>query len=298
MAQEISISKKLKISKAQQNMLGAVLGASMILGVCLVLALYFMRYIKFNATVIGEKDKAIEGYSNMIKEVGVCKKPTGKIYSERDLKTCHPNETDVNSVQGTLRSQILVDMAQNKDLEAVGRDTVSICYNSSTKEKYNYKFWNDKIINAPNEDLREYYTKLFGMCSALRAVPDALPANKNELALMASLDRIFEISSWTPTSLSPGGEIETNIPGLGAIEVNLTVEADGGTTQNVLSNIEKSIRDFEVNTATIEWNGGQLNLSAKATAFYTQEVGLEEYTETVKGDGVITKSGGAEEAEE
>ena len=32
----LSIGKRLKISKAQQNMLGAVLAASMILGVCLV----------------------------------------------------------------------------------------------------------------------------------------------------------------------------------------------------------------------------------------------------------------------
>ncbi|MBQ3429845.1 hypothetical protein IJG21_00235 [Candidatus Saccharibacteria bacterium] len=295
MAQEISISKRLKISKAQQNMLGAVLAASMILGICMVLAIYFIKYIKFNATIIGEKDKAIEGYSNMIRDVGVCERPTGKIYSERDLKTCHPNETDVNKVSGSLRSQILIDMAKNEDLESVGRDTAGVCYNKTTGEKYTYEFWNDKLANAPDEDLREYYTKLFGMCSALRAVPDALPANKNELALMASLDKIFEISSWTPTSLSPGGEVETNIPGLGAIEVNLTVEADGNTTQNVLSNIEKSIRDFEINTATIEWTGGQLNLSAKATAFYTQEVGLEEYTETVKGDGTITKNGGAEE---
>ena len=79
MAKEVSITKRLKISKAQQNMLGAVLVSSMILGVCLVLAFYLVKYIGFNATVIGEKDAAVTGYSETIRKLGVCDKPNGKI---------------------------------------------------------------------------------------------------------------------------------------------------------------------------------------------------------------------------
>ena len=77
---------------------------------------------------------------------------------------------------------------------------------------------------------------------------------------------------------------------MGAIELTLSVEANGEITLNALNNIEKSVRDFEINSATIEWIGDQqLNLDARATAFYTEVQGLNELTETVKGDGTITK---------
>jgi len=305
MAKKIDISKKLKISKAQQNMLGAVLASGMILGVCVVLAIYFVKYIKFNAIVIGEKDKSIDSYTKMISSVGACPKPRGKNYSESELLSCQPNNIKLSddSVKGSLRSQILVDMAQNESLESVGRDTLSICYDESKtpREKYSYDFWYNKMYNAPSEELRQYYLNLFGICSALRAVPDALPAAKNELALMASLDKIFEISNWTPTSLAPGDQAQSTVDGLGAIQVNLVVDADTGnnTTQTVLSNIEKSIRDFEINTASIEWIGtGQITLTARATSYFTEEVGLKEYTKSVKGDGKITTTEGLESEEE
>ena len=84
------------------------------------------------------------------------------------------------------------------------------------------------------------------------------------------------------------------MPGLGAIEVNLSVNSDGSVTQTVLSNIEKSIREFSINTATIEWTGDdQLKLEASATAYYTEEVELDEQTTTIKnvnGDWKVTRT--------
>ena len=290
MAKEVSITKRLKISKAQQNMLGAVLVSSMILGVCLVLAFYLVEYIGFNATVIGEKDAAVTGYSETIRKLGVCDKPNGKIYSDTELQHCNPNKVKAEDVADSLRYDVLVNMAQNESLESVARESVGECYNSITGEKYDYEYWNKKYNRAKTEDSRKYYIQIIGLCSALRAIPDALPASKNELALMASLDKIFEISKWTPEALSPGGDTESKIEGLGAIELTLSVEANGEITLNALNNIEKSVRDFEINSATIEWIGDQqLNLDARATAFYTEVQGLNELTETVKGDGTITK---------
>ncbi len=288
----LSIGKRLKISKAQKNMLGAILAASMTLGVCLVFAIYLVKYITFNTKVVEEKDKAIEGYSKTIENLGVCLRPKGGVYSSTELNYCKPNGIKADEVEDSLRYALLVRMAQNEDLESVGRDTVETCKDETTGNKITYEEWNTKIKDAENNaELREYYTKMLGMCSALRVIPDALPAYKNELALMASLDEIFEQSNWKPESLSPGEVVETEIEGLGAIEVNLTVEANGDTTQKVLSNIEKSIRDFEINSATITWSGAQLDLSARATAYFTEQQGLVEGTKTVKGDGKVTTSG-------
>ncbi len=300
----LSIGKRLKISKAQQNMLGAVLAASMILGVCLVLAIYLIKYINFNVKVVEEKEKAVQGYSDLIKELGVCSSPSGRVYSGAELSRCAPNSVSLTEVKGTFRQRILEEMAQNTDLESVGRDTVESCYDNesgegSERKKYSYEYWNLLIENTEdNDELREYYTKMLGMCSALRVIPDALPAFSNDLALMASLDKVFEESGWKPESLSPGDITTTDIEGVGAIEINLMVEANGDITQKVLANIEKSIRDFEINSATITWNGSQLNLSARATAYYTERQGLVEETETVKGDLKTTTTEDVEEEEE
>ena len=52
MAKEIAIGKRAKISQAQQNMLLAVLGASVVLGAAISLILHFIQQISFNTEVI------------------------------------------------------------------------------------------------------------------------------------------------------------------------------------------------------------------------------------------------------
>ena len=93
--------------------------------------------------------------------------------------------------------------------------------------------------------------------------------------------------------MSPGGDGTTEIPGLGAINVNLSVHTYNTTTVKVLQNLEKSIREININTASIEWSAGnQLNINASATAYYTEPGTLNEGLMTVKGNGKVTKSGG------
>ena len=43
---------------------------------------------------------------------------------------------------------------------------------------------------------------------------------------------------------------------------------------------------------------GQITLTARATSYFTEEVGLKEYTKSVKGDGKITTTEGLESEEE
>ena len=44
--------KREKISKAQQYTMLEVLGASLVLGTCIVMSIFLIKYIKFNATII------------------------------------------------------------------------------------------------------------------------------------------------------------------------------------------------------------------------------------------------------
>ncbi|MBR3256836.1 hypothetical protein IKG02_00920 [Candidatus Saccharibacteria bacterium] len=282
--------KKLKIGKAQQTMLGAVAVASFVLGICLVIAVYFLKYIRFDAAIISEKDKAIDGYNDTIKNIGICTKPRGKTYSAKELERCVPDEVSVDDVSGSLRANVLINMAQNENLESVARNGLSVCVDSSTGEKLSYERLMRRYENSTSEEDRLKYYQIYTMCSALRAIPDALPAAKNELALMASIDKIFKVSGWEPDNITPGGDAESAFGGLGATSISISMQTSSETAIRVLRNLEKSIRDIDVEGLSLEWSGGRLNLSAKAKAYYTEPVEISEGIVTVRGDGRVTRS--------
>ena len=295
MAKDMAISKRLKISKAQQEIFLAVGAASLIIGVAIVFAIYFIKYISFNTKIITEKDAAIAAYSSAISDAGICKKPSGKTYSISELEKCDPNNISAEEVTGSLRANILLDMAANEDLESVARDGLAVCYVGGTTdgEKYTQEKLLEKYQDAEDDDTRAYWLSMIKMCSALRVVPDALPAQQNEEALMSSLNQIFILSGWMPESLSPSGSTSTSeIAGVGAIPVSLSIEASSAVTHGVLSSIEKSIREFAIEAATIDWGGDdRLTLSAQATAYYAESKTAVEEEKIVYATDAAKKKG-------
>ena len=287
-AKEIAIGKRAKISEAQQYMLLSVLGASVILGVAISLTAHFIQQISFNARVIMAEDESIVSYSNVIKTTGICKSPKGEVYSDDELKKCDPDSIEVSEIPGTLRANILENLAANEALNSVPKETNSTCVNPNTNKNYTYKELNKIYSDASGSAELTAASQLIKSCSALRIIPDALPAFRNEEALLASLNKLFIESGWQPNSISPSGS-SSNSPlatGLNAISVSLSVEADTGTTMNVLNNIERSIREFNIERATIEWGGNNtLTLQAQATAYYMDESTITETTKTLKAEG-------------
>lgn len=285
MAKEIAIGKRAKISEAQQNMLLAVLGAAVFLGVAIALVSQFIKQISFNVEVIAAEEQTMAAYSDIIKSAGICKSPSGSIYSGSELEKCDPESIEISEIPGTLRANILEDVAANEALNSVPKENDSNCTNPSTGKNYTYKELNKIYTDARGASELQTASSLIKACSALRVIPDALPAFKNEEALMASLNKLFIASNWTPESISPSGTIVSvdGSPGLNAISVNFTVEADSGTTMNVLHNIERSIREFNFNRATIEWGGSsRLVLNAQADAYYMDTSVIQETTKTIK----------------
>lgn len=285
MAKEIAILKRAKISQAQQIMLLSVTGAAIFLGIAASLSIYFVNKIAFNAKVIAEEEKAVVAYSDAIKGIGICTKPAGTIYSDDELKKCNPNNIAVSRVPNTLRSNILQNMAANEYLASVPKESSSECVNPKTKKNYTYDELQENYSKAETDEQLTAATNLIQSCSALRIIPDALPAFKNEEALLASLNKIFIISGWEPDSLSPTGTSTAADFGanLNNLSLRLSVEAGTATTMNVLSNIERSIRDFNIERATIEWGSDDtLVLQAQATAFYMTPSTLEETNKTIK----------------
>ena len=287
MAKEVAIGKRAKISEAQQYMLLSVLGASLFLGAAISLVSHFIKQISFNIDVIAAEEQSIKAYSDVIKNTGVCQSPNGSVYSDGELEKCDPDAIEVSQIPNTLRSNILENLAANKALNSVPKEDNSSCINPSTNKTYTYKELSKIYNDARGSSELNAASQLIKSCSALRVIPDALPGFKNEEALLASLNKLFKVSGWEPESISPSGSTSDTVESedFKNISVNLSIEADSGTTMNVLNNIERSIREFDIERATIEWGGNNfLLLQAQATAYYMDEATIKESNVTIEGD--------------
>ena len=172
MAKDIAIAKIAKISKAQQYMLLSVLGASLFLGVGLSLTIHFIQQISFNAKVIAAEEESIANYSKVIKDTGVCKKPKGNTYSDEELKNCNPDSIEVTEIPGTLRYNILENVAANAALNSVPKEGDSSCVNPATGKNFTFKELNNNYKSATTVDDRQAAIALIKTCSALRIIPD------------------------------------------------------------------------------------------------------------------------------
>lgn len=283
-----ALSKTNKISEAQQYAMVAVFGASIFLGIAAALITHFVNQISFNAAVIAEEERTIVSLSDVIKDAGICNAPKGTIYSDEELKKCSPDDIPASSVPNTLRANVLQNMAANTALNSVPKQDLSYCVNSATNKNYTYSelndFYNKAVENGDTAEIAAA-TEMIRICSALRIIPDALPSYRNEEALLSSLNRIFIMSNWEPEGLSPAGTYAGADFGknLYTIPFQLSIDASTATTMNILNNIERSIREFNISRATIEWSGEErLTFNSELTAYYTLPTEVAEETKTVQ----------------
>ena len=288
MAKENSHGKRAKITQAQKNMILAVFGASIFLGAAIAVVINSLNRIAFNAEVIVAEDQSIVAFSDTIKNIGICRRPSGQVYTDDELAKCNPNGVDVESVPGTLRSNILENMASNSALLSVPNQNNKGCINPSTGKNYTYKELEDNYDKAESDEDLMAASALIKSCSALRVIPDALPSSENEIALLTSVDQIFRDSGTEPESLSPTEETEwatfgTNLFG---ISVRLSIEESAGTVMQLLNNLERSIRNFNINSANIEYSSGDtITFQGRGTAYYMTESGLTLSDKNIKAGG-------------
>lgn len=285
MASNAAVGKRAKISQAQQYLILTVLGTSMLLGAALALVAHFNEQIAFNSKVIEKEDESIKKYSDFIKGFGICKSPSGSVYTDEELSKCDPNLIDAAAIPGTLRYNIIEGMASNAALSSVKNELETGCDNPYTGKRYTYKELKTNYDDANTSEKRIAASELMQKCSALRVIANALPKDKNEEALLASVNYIFDLSGWRFESLSPRGNSESVSFGtnLNSLSVSLSVEADTATTVRVLDNLERSIREFNITRATIGWkNNNSLTIQGQASAFYMTPIKISDSTTTIK----------------
>ena len=281
MAAKPADTKREKISKAQQLTMLEVLGASLVLGTCLVLMNFIGKYIEFNTRIIAAKNESIAMYDETLRNIGICPDTDkdGRL-SAREIEECDPNSVKLSQVPNSLRYNVLEVMAQNADLESVARKRNENCYDAEGK-RINF---NEMYNSATTESERQQILQATKICSSLRVISDALPAQKNTEALMASLNQLFIISNWEPENIAPRDEtvVLNDLSGVEAIPVTLQVNGNGATVLTVLNNIDRSIRNFDITSATVEWTNTGLNLTARANAYYMDGVWNLETEKTLR----------------
>jgi hypothetical protein len=282
---EVAVGKRIKIDKTKQQIMLLVLGTSLVFGICLVFSVFFIKYINFNTKVIAAKDDSIAGYNSVVKNVGICidRNGDGK-YTTDELNQCDPNSISIEEIPGTLRYNVLMDMANNVNLESVGRDVLDSCYDSKGKKRD----FMTSYEAAETDEEREYQLEMLSMCSSLRAIPDALPADENVEALLSSLNLVFNRSGFEPEGIAPSSSTdEAPVEGVGSIPVGLAIQANTAETMAVLMNIERSIRAFQVQNAVVNWGGtdefgnATLELNATTLSYYAKQKAIVESSETI-----------------
>lgn len=286
MAKEVAIGKRAKISEAQQYMLLSVLVASVFLGAALSLILRFVQQISFNSQVIAEEEAAIVKYSNAIKTAGICVAPKGSIYSDKELDSCSPDNIDISAIPNTLRYNILKNLASNEALNSVEKEKAgSSCINPVTNKNYTYAELEEKYENASDSNGLKTAVQMIKSCSSLRVIPDALPAFQNAEALGASINRIFIEADWSPDAITVSPDVTKLDSNLNSMGVNFSMErTDVDAILKVLNSFERSIREFDISSISIQWNN-QLTFSAQAAAYFMDGLTISENTKTLNPGG-------------
>lgn len=147
-----------------------------------------------------------------------------------------------------------------------------------------------------NEALRSI--RLSENTSALQSVLDALPADANSTALASSLQTKLltgingiklETIAVDQTDGSAGASTPaaapTNTVGANEIGFSFSVSTDGKNytaLRQVLENLEKSIRPFNVGTISIEAQGTRVVMTVKGVSYYEPATTVQPVTKVVK----------------
>lgn len=83
----VAIAKRAKIDKAQSIMLGAVCGASLILGITIVGIIYFVKTISYNGKLIDQVTKAASSYETVQKNLKSVAEGVRALGANKDLES-------------------------------------------------------------------------------------------------------------------------------------------------------------------------------------------------------------------
>ena len=260
---EVAIKKRAQIDQATQIMLVAVCLASMALGCAAVLSVHFVKWMGFNAKVMGEQDAVIKDFKEIQKNMEVLAMNVDALSENEDLEVMA--RTRENRCMGpdgrliNLRGEI--GLSRTCSALRVIPDTLPSVQN----EEAVYASLNRLFLETKNED-------------GSPVEPEAI----------------------SPGSGSNSGSSSQLPEGLSVVPVTLLIRDTATTAKAVLSTIESSIRGYDVVSAMITWRGGsdggavaeQIELRGNAAAYYSVPTEAILKQRTIYADDSRTAGGG------
>lgn len=261
----VAFGKWAKIDKAQRNMFLAVCGASIVLGVTCVSVFHFVSVISFNGTLIEEKNKIINDYVTI----------------QKNLKNI---SDQINQLQN------------NESLEVVSRTRAADC--ARYLDLLNDENAEEEIDNI---ELARICTSLRMIPDAIPSKNnvEATLASLNQLLLWS--DGSIQIDGIANTDVDnasfsndSGEEVQNTLMPIGAaVSIDDTTER----VHRALDTIENSIRNYDIAAATISFSGDStssdsIELNASFRAYYSNPIGISKQTKKICADETSEKCTG------
>ncbi|MBQ8157053.1 hypothetical protein IJ102_01555 [Candidatus Saccharibacteria bacterium] len=197
------------------------------------------------------------------------------------------HETDAKNsyalVQKNLESvsQDVQDLAKNKNLESVASNTtnrLAACANFDV----NAEITHDNIAQ-------------FRTCSALRVVPETVPSEENKTAALASMEQLLDWADGGKgvaySGISETQATEVFKDTFHTLGIGLSVKDESSKVRSALDMIESSIRNYDLQSASIRFNNASgasgastIEFSGTYGTYYSDRVNIETHTETLCAD--------------
>jgi len=268
----VAFGKWARIDKAQRNMLLAVCGTSVILGVTVVSIIYFAKVIAFNGKLIGEKDTIIKDYKSI--------------------------QTSLNTIKDKVES-----LKSDEKLEVVSRTRAADCMKLTSKLNVDEEGESSDEETSVVSDI-----ELARICTSLRVIPDAIPSKENVEATLASLNQLL---LWSDGAIQiegisgadvenatlydeNGTPVQTTLKPIGA---SLSIDDTTYRVHKALDTIENSIRNYDIASASITFSGDSrdsesIELHTTFRAYYSSTAGIEKQSKKVCADDSSDKCTG------
>lgn len=170
-------------------------------------------------------------------------------------------------------------LAKNERLEVVARARSQACENSTLALEA------ETSTSYAVEDI-----ELARTCSALRVIPDALPALYNEDSSRASMVELLKrsnngegVASEQVTGEKTKIKIK-DLTNLGGVSTTIRLNDEASKVNNALTTIEDSIRNYDIKNATISWSDNNIELRAVFTGYYSSSASVETKTKIICAD--------------
>lgn len=170
------------------------------------------------------------------------------------------------------------ELAQNERLEVVARARSQACENSTVELGL------ETSTSYAVEDI-----ELARTCSALRVIPDALPALYNEDSSRASMVELLKRSNdgsgvITESVAGEKGKSVSGMTNVGGVTTSIRLNDDASKVNGALMTIEDSIRNYDIKSATISWSGSRIELRAVFTSYYSSSASIKTSSKIVCAD--------------